>query len=489
MSNHERERKEAAATAPPAAISTTAAAPAQARIVGLQKTAGNRAVTQRVTRVAVPKRDQMRHDVDSAIRVGAYEEAAVILNGFDAPDLTDVLRGLLPSDLPKLRAASLVAMPGWSDPVVHAIDPLLAAAAEIDRVRRLSEAVDNAVVIGNWKDAAIRLNGFDDYDIAMKLAVLSSDTIERIGHAAPSWAYRVTRIAQAMTPRQTARPTKRPSAGLPASGQLTVQIAGASTLIPFGGTGLDIGKGPLNAPGVGSQPIELPGLKGGYRHTPFIEPKPQIPARAPAPTGAPAPAVDPLPAGATAEVRLASALGRITFAQAVNVVAVPLMLGAAGWHDTDVEKMSRGVRIRIVDSVQKIVNEQNRRMAEAMRKLDFTLIREKAPGLFNAALRLAVPETLGIAIALLKLAYGIALEKLVADVIKQDSYLSQYLKYVAGPRRADFEGIAGTVMEHLNIDVTTQRDTDPHKDPEKRPTYGENLIVIPYLPPWAEDSW
>src|SRR5207248_6060820 len=107
-------------------------------------------------------------------------------------------------------------------------------------------------------------------------------------------------------------------------------------------------------------------------------PTTQVPARAP---GIPTtPAIDPLPAGASAEVRLAAGLGRVlsVSTEIVGAIALPLMMGAEGWSDTDMEAQNRRLRINIVEGLQKKVVEVNSRLAEGLRRTDFSLIRDKA---------------------------------------------------------------------------------------------------------------
>src|SRR5438105_3921134 len=97
------------------------------------------------TQSQISRRDQMRYDVQQALHVRAYLDAAIILNGFSAEDIVSVLRALRPDELAEIRAAALAGMPGWSDPVVQGIDQVLVTAKEAERVRKLNEAFDNAV--------------------------------------------------------------------------------------------------------------------------------------------------------------------------------------------------------------------------------------------------------------------------------------------------------------------------------------------------------
>src|SRR5262249_13691812 len=154
----------------------------------------------------------------------------------------------------------------------------------------------------------------------------------------------------------------------------------------------------------------------------------------------------------------------------VDIVALPLALGAAGWSDTNMEAQTSHLRVSTIEQVRKIVQEVNHRMAESLRRPDFTLIRDKAPGLFNAALERSTTN-LGLAVRLLKLAYGIVVEKFVAEAVARDPFLGEVFDYVAGPNRADFYG--KDFMRGLNLDITTRRDVNRHTDPNLRPRYGE----------------
>jgi hypothetical protein len=86
------------------------------------------------------------------------------------------------------------------------------------------------------------------------------------------------------------------------------------------------------------------------------------------------------------------------------------------------------------------------------------------------------------AISLFKVAYGITMEALVADLVAADPLLREYLDHIGGPNREDFRGKG--LLGGLTFDVTTEKGVGAHKDPDKRPTYGENSIVVPYQPPW-----
>jgi RHS repeat-associated protein len=117
------------------------------------------------------------------------------------------------------------------------------------------------------------------------------------------------------------------------------------------------------------------------------------------------------------------------------------------------------------------VEMQNRRLAN-----NLILIQKYVPGLFNAIAQGRV--TAEEAVFLARIAYGIALEKMVAESVKKDPVLRPYLKYVAGANNPDWIG-AGPA-QGLHFDITTGADKQRHI--EKRP-YGENLIVHTYERP------
>ena len=151
--------------------------------------------------------------------------------------------------------------------------------------------------------------------------------------------------------------------------------------------------------------------------------------------------------------------------------------------DTSLDKSSRNLRVKLIESLQQYVNQENDVLSDAIKRGDFSLIEEKAPKLLEAILNIANsdPEK---AVGLFKIAYGQTVEALVADLISNDPLLSQYLEKLGGANKEDFRGIG--LLQGLVFDITTVGGVAAHKDPEKRP-YGENLIVIPYKPPWQDD--
>jgi hypothetical protein len=482
----EKEKTQQALPGPlPSTASMKQVSSQQSSLVTLQRMAGNQAVTRLLSNppVAVSRRDALWHSLDTFVQQGDYADAAATLNEFSNSDISLVLRQLHPSHLEKLRDAALGAKAGWSARVVLSIDHRVTEIQEAERVRRLEESFDIAVLMGQWKDAAIYLNGFNDYDIVRKLRPLGDAKIKEIAAAAPSGYFRVARIGLAML-----QETVSAKSAVSSSAAQTSPLVQVTTIV---GAGLPLisGQGPLRTPGLSIEPMKSPGFGPESFRTPFVEPPPtvQIPMKTPG-LGTGAPAIDPLPAGATAEIRLASAVGRILVvsAEVAQAAAIPLTLGAMGISDTNLEENTRQLRVSTVERMRKIVDDVNRRLTDALRVPDLKLIRDKSPGLFDAALQRSTDDIV-LAIRLLKLAYGIAVEKYVADAVASDPFLNSVLDYVAGPNRADFYGKG--FMRGLNFDVTTRRDRDRHTDPNLRPRYGENLITITYHPPWAEEGW
>jgi hypothetical protein len=486
------ERKAVTSVKNPAPVSSSSQGTAVARVQSLQSTAGNRATAQALQRT-VSKKEEAWHNISLAVEAKRYGEAAAMLNELGDSDLLQFLGQLHAVDLPLIRKAAPELLGAQAQRVALAIDRLADLANEAERRRQIEEAYGIAVLMQNWEQAAIQLNTYGDLEVVKRLEKLGGSAIRGIAAAAPRGTFRVARIALAMLP-DSSRPanvqgvrSQNPGAG---NSTTTIVIAG---VIPSGlGTNpLGTGGGPLKVPGLGTDPVKVPGFGPDSFRTPFIEPPPagQAPVRLPG-TGIGTPAVDPLPPGVTAEIRLVTAMSRIlaVSAQVVDAIALPLTLGASGISDTNMEASTRRLQVGIVEDMRKIVLDVNQKLGEALRRKDFHLIQQKTPGLYNAAVKRADEDIL-LAIRLLKLAYGITVEKLVADAIRSNPYLSQYLDYVAGPNRADFYGKKGTVLGGFLFDVTTRADVRRHTDPNLRPRYGENLITVPYQPPWSEDGW
>jgi hypothetical protein len=496
MSEREQreEQKAAASVKDPAPVSSSSESTALGRVQSLQRTAGNRATAQ-MLQPSLSKREQSWHNIYLAVDAKRYGEAAAMLNQLGDADLLVFLRQLQPSSLRLIRQAAPETLGERAQRVIRAIDRLAALENEAERKRQIEEAYGIAVLMQNWEQVAIQLNNYSDQEIVRKLERLGTAAIRAVAAAAPRGTFRVARIALAMLP-DSSRPANAPGvrASGAAGGSTTTTILAAGAMVPLGDLKVGptgTGGGPFQAPGLNTEPIETPGFGKGSFRNPFIEPpRPgQAPARLPSAT-VETPAVDPLPPGITAEIRLGSAMRRLLVVgtEVIGAIALPLELGAMGISDTNMEEATRRAQVGIVEDMRKIVLDVNQRLGEAIRRLDFHLIRQKAPGLYNAAVQRTDTDLL-LAIRLLKLAYGITVEKLVADAIRSNPYLSQYLDYVAGPNRADFYGKKGTMLGGFLFDVTTKADVKRHTDPNLRPRYGENLITVPYHPPWNEDGW
>jgi hypothetical protein len=75
--------------------------------------------------------------------------------------------------------------------------------------------------------------------------------------------------------------------------------------------------------------------------------------------------------------------------------------------------------------------------------------------------------------------YGRTVEATVAEKVANSSFLSDYLEHVGGANNPDFRELGP--LQGLLFDITTIGDAKSHLD---RSWYGENLVVIPYTPPW-----
>ncbi|MGY2491945.1 eCIS core domain-containing protein [Cupriavidus sp. CP313] len=153
----------------------------------------------------------------SAVRYGRWEDAAVLLNGFNDTDITMLLGELSPKDRELLRNGAAKAMPGWSKRVTDPIESMAFSDMEQGRIARLKQDYDNAVAKGDWDNAALLLNGFNDADIEARTSQLSPEQLDALTKAAdrkmPGWADRVIFPAQASLLNQV--PLLFPGTGTP----------------------------------------------------------------------------------------------------------------------------------------------------------------------------------------------------------------------------------------------------------------------------------
>ncbi|MBP0634981.1 DUF4157 domain-containing protein [Cupriavidus sp. AcVe19-6a] len=162
-------------------------------------------------------RDDLIARFRAAVRYGRWEEAAVLLNGFSDKDIDMLLGELSRKDRELLRNGAARGMPGWSKRVTDPIEGMAFADMEQDRIRQLRQDYDNAVAKGNWDDAALLLNGFNDADIAARTAQLGPEQLDALTQAAdrkmPGWGDRVIFPAQASLLNQV--PLLFPGGGAP----------------------------------------------------------------------------------------------------------------------------------------------------------------------------------------------------------------------------------------------------------------------------------
>lgn len=261
----------------------------------------------------------------------------------------------------------------------------------------------------------------------------------------------------------------RPAPKVP--GDTAVPAAGA---VPLAARPL-VAPAPVHLPGPsGEPPVRTPGFGPNSFQQPFVEPGTPAPATLPEVPGGAVPAT--APAAESALGQILSVLGEV-----VGGAAVVIGTGAAIATDSHIESTAQQVRVDVVDTLQDYVQQENKTLSDAISRGDFSLIEEKAPGLWARATQLAnvAPEA---ALRLFQMAYGITVEALVADLVSADPLLSEFIDHVGGPSREDFRGKG--LLDGQTFEVTTRAAVESHKDPEKRPTYGENLLVLPYDPPW-----
>ena len=190
--------------------------------------------------------------------------------------------------------------------------------------------------------------------------------------------------------------------------------------------------GPFSFPSSPGSPVQVPGFGPESFKYPFIEPTPSSPVTLPSsPT---VPVSEPPPAtGLIGEIL--GVVGEVLTGAAVIVTA-----GIFVPSDTSLDKSSRNLRVKLIESLQQYVNQENDVLSDAIKRGDFSLIEEKAPKLLEAILNIANsdPEK---AVGLFKIAYGQTVEALVADLISNDPLLSQYLEKLGGANKEDFRGI------------------------------------------------
>jgi hypothetical protein len=167
----------------------------------LQRAAGNAAFSSLVTPRQRPSqmhvqrqpttrtREELDAAYQAAVSAGQWQAAAENLNGFNDADIATRLGGLNHDQLIWLYTAALNGMSGVSQNRI--LSPIAA--------RDLDAAYQACVRTAHWDRAAILLNGFNDADIATKVALLSAANKAAMLAVCPAWATRV-RVALIGTP-------------------------------------------------------------------------------------------------------------------------------------------------------------------------------------------------------------------------------------------------------------------------------------------------
>ena len=136
-------------------------------------------------------------------------------------------------------------------------------------------------------------------------------------------------------------------------------------------------------------------------------------------------------------------------------------------------------RVKLIDRLEQIVDRQNKKLADAIRKKDVRFFENL--GYSNREGRIAqlLGEQNGFATA-----YGDALERAVKRGIQSDAKLSKQFEYignksgiaVGGRGRPDFRGRPGSIFDNQLLDLTTNKQAKVHYDRY----YGEQMLVLRY---------
>ncbi|WP_239311370.1 hypothetical protein [Frankia sp. Cj3] len=179
----ERHRRPVLVETPDAADNAPAA-----RLLALQRSAGNRAVTAlvrlgtdapgpaAVRRVLVVQREPTRSDLLAALRASIaaadWKDVAVRLNGFNEADIRDLSARLSVAQATNTRAAVEEHLAGWPhQPLI--LQSLDAGRAQVARLGEIMHAFDAAATRGDWAAAAVQLTQLSDADMAHRLAPLT----------------------------------------------------------------------------------------------------------------------------------------------------------------------------------------------------------------------------------------------------------------------------------------------------------------------------
>lgn len=162
----------------------------------LQRSAGNAAIgrvlkqtaaVQRANQLTVQRdRDELLKAFQDEVAAGKWADAAVRLNGFNDPDINARLKELNYDQ----RAKLLDACPDWNSRV---------------RTPALDLNYQADLASGDLKHASILLNGFNDADIASRLAKIPPDRLIDMLVVAPDWNTRVLDAGMKLQPKEKHR--------------------------------------------------------------------------------------------------------------------------------------------------------------------------------------------------------------------------------------------------------------------------------------------
>jgi hypothetical protein len=124
---------------------------------------------------------KLKADYDAAVKQENWANAALLLNGFNDSDILSRLKKLSGDQLAQMKRGALSSMPGWSDRITKPIDTLVGKSnPEAARIAKLKADYDAAVKQGDWGNAALLLNGFNDSGILSRLKKLSNDQLTQM---------------------------------------------------------------------------------------------------------------------------------------------------------------------------------------------------------------------------------------------------------------------------------------------------------------------
>jgi hypothetical protein len=141
----------------------------------------------------------LKANYEAAVKKSDWDQAALLLNGFNDADILSRLKRLGDAQREELYKGALRSMPGWHGRVTQ---PITKLNAELARVAELKANYEAAVKKPDWEQAALLLNGFNDTDILSRVKGLNTTQREDLYQGAlksmPGWHGRVTQPIEAL---------------------------------------------------------------------------------------------------------------------------------------------------------------------------------------------------------------------------------------------------------------------------------------------------